>query len=124
MSGYVTSEVQFKFTKIDTHVLERSIVDDAAIHMYEENDRSYFNAFVRFKSVVNSFETKVTMKIKGINNKTKQVFGVTLDGCKYLRGGYKSSFLNIFLIILQKYSSSKLLCPLKAVSFAQACIFI
>lgn len=85
MSGYASSDVQFKFTKIDTQVLERSIVDDAAIHMYEENNRSYFNAFVRFKLAVNSFETKVSMKIKGINNKTKPVFGVTLDGCKYLR---------------------------------------
>ncbi|XP_030079092.1 uncharacterized protein LOC115482926 [Drosophila hydei] len=85
-----------------------------AVHIYEHNNRSYLDSFLKLKRIVNKFELKASVNLKGINNQTTTLFSIQLDGCKYLRGGYKGKILNLFLSTIQKYSSSKVLCPLKA----------
>ncbi|KRG03762.1 uncharacterized protein Dmoj_GI25837 [Drosophila mojavensis] len=43
-----------------------------------------------------------------------QLIKVTLDGCKFLGGGYKSKVINLFLKIVQEHAATKLICPLQA----------
>lgn len=113
-----------KFTKIDTKIVASDIVNQAQIRFYEHNNRSYLNAFGSLKRFVHSFEIKSSVNLREKNNRTMQLIKVTLDGCKFLGGGYKSKVINLFLKIVQEHAATKLICPLQAVSVAQIFIFI
>ncbi|XP_015021469.2 uncharacterized protein LOC26527478 [Drosophila mojavensis] len=103
-----------KFTKIDTKIVASDIVNQAQIRFYEHNNRSYLNAFGSLKRFVHSFEIKSSVNLREKNNRTMQLIKVTLDGCKFLGGGYKSKVINLFLKIVQEHAATKLICPLQA----------